>query len=452
LVLPWHRQMTSPDTIAAIATPPGTGGIGIVRLSGIQALAIAEKLSRSELNPGKIQFRSFIDDAGEAIDHGLCLYFKTPHSFSGEDCVEIQAHGGPIVLDMLLERVCALGARLARAGEFSERAFLNGKVDLAQAEAIADLIDSGSRAASRAAMRSLEGRFSQQVNELVEGIVELRAYIEAALDFAEEEIDFLANGDVGQRLDAALDRLQNLLLQAEQGRTLQEGLGVTLAGLPNAGKSSLLNTLAGYEAAIVTEIEGTTRDVLREHISLRGIPIRINDTAGLRESENPVEREGIRRAWESIGQADVVIYLIDASKGLSDADQRIIDDLGDTRLQIVYSKSDLLETDHRADPASLYLSTLTGSGMDLLIDRITGKAADFNQDSHAFMARRRHVDALQRALHCLQQATSSFAASRSGELVAEDLRAAQQNLNEITGEFTSEDLLGKIFSSFCIGK
>ena len=444
--------MTSADTIAAIATPPGTGGIGIVRLSGIQALAIAEELSQSELEPGKIQFRSFIDGIGEAIDHGLCLYFKAPHSFSGEDCVEIQAHGGPIVLDMLLERVCALGARLARAGEFSERAFLNGKVDLAQAEAIADLIESGSRAASRAAMRSLEGRFSQQINELVDGIVELRAYIEAALDFAEEEIDFLANSDVGQRLDAALNRLQTLLLHAEQGRTLQEGLGVALAGLPNAGKSSLLNTLAGYEVAIVTEIEGTTRDVLREHISLRGIPIRINDTAGLRDSENPVEREGIRRAWESIGQADVVVYLVAADKGLTDADQRIIDKLGNTRLQLVYSKSDLLESDHRADPTCLYLSTLTGNGMDLLIDRITGKAADFNQDNHAFMARRRHVDALQRALHCLQQAARSFEASRSGELVAEDLRAAQQSLNEITGEFTSEDLLGKIFSSFCIGK
>ena len=444
--------MTSPDTIAAIATPPGTGGIGIVRLSGPLALAIAEKLSQSSLKPGHIQFRSFSASSGQAIDHGLCLYFKAPHSFSGEDCVEIQAHGGPIVLDMLLERVCALGARLARAGEFSERAFLNGKVDLAQAEAIADLIESGSRAASRAAMRSLEGRFSQQVNDLVEAIVELRAYIEAALDFAEEEIDFLASGDVAGRLAAALDRLQNLLLQAQQGRTLQEGLGVTLAGLPNAGKSSLLNTLAGYEAAIVTEIEGTTRDVLREHLSLRGIPIRINDTAGLRESENPVEREGIRRAWASIEQAYVVIYLVDASRGLTDADQRNIDELGEGRLQIVHSKSDLLEPGHIADPSSLYISTLTDSGMDLLIDCITGKAADFNQDDHAFMARRRHVDALQCALVSLQQAVVSFETSRSGELVAEDLRATQQSLNEITGEFTSEDLLGKIFSSFCIGK
>jgi tRNA modification GTPase len=449
---------SSPDTIAAIATPPGTGGIGIVRLSGADALAIAEELSHSRLQAGLIQFRQFQDAENQAIDHGLCLYFKAPHSFSGEDCVELQAHGGPIVLDMLLERVCALGARLARAGEFSERAFLNGKVDLAQAEAIADLIESGSRTASRAAMRSLEGRFSVQVNGLVEAIVELRAYIEAALDFAEEEIDFLASGDIDRRLDDALQRLQDLLQQAQQGRTLQEGLGVAIAGLPNAGKSSLLNYLAGYEAAIVTDIEGTTRDVLREHISLRGIPIKINDTAGLREAQNPVEREGVRRAWESIGQADVVIYLVDAGKGLGDADQRILDELetlranSDTRLLLVHNKSDLLDPADPGPQEHLYVSTHTGSGMDALIDQITGKAADFNQDNHAFMARRRHVDALQRALEFVRQAAHSYEQSRSGELMAEDLRLAQRNLNEITGEFTSDDLLGKIFSSFCIGK
>ena len=442
----------SDETIAAIATPPGAGGIGIVRLSGSKSLAIAEQLTKTGLNPGKIQFRRFYDTAGEAIDHGLCLFFAAPHSFSGEDCVEIQAHGGPIVLDMLLERVCVLGARLARAGEFSERAFLNGKVDLTQAEAIADLIESGSRAASRAAMRSLEGRFSQQVNELVDGLIELRVYIEAALDFAEEEIDFLAGSDVGRRLDEALGRVQQLLREAEQGRRLQEGLDVVLAGLPNAGKSSLLNYLAGYEAAIVTDIAGTTRDVLREHISLRGIPVRINDTAGLRESENPVEREGVRRAWKSIEQADVVIYLIDASTGFSDADQQIIEQLGDCRLQVVYNKSDLLAADRQDGPSGLKLSTLTGSGMDRLIDSITGQAADFNQDNQTFMARRRHVDALHRAFDSMQQAVGSFELSRSGELVAEDLRAAQHHLSEITGEFTSDDLLGKIFSSFCIGK
>jgi tRNA modification GTPase len=452
--------VSSPDTIAAIATPPGMGGIGIVRLSGPDALGIAENLSHSQLQAGIIQFRQFLDADGLVIDHGLCLYFRAPHSFSGEDCVELQAHGGPIVLDMLLERACELGAKLARAGEFSERAFLNGKVDLAQAEAIADLIESGSRAASRAAMRSLEGRFSAQVNALVEAIVELRAYIEAALDFAEEEIDFLASNEINLRLDAALQRLQDLLQQAQQGRTLQEGLGVAIAGLPNAGKSSLLNFLAGYEAAIVTEIEGTTRDVLREHISLRGIPIKINDTAGLRESQNPVEREGVRRAWESIGQADVVIYLVDAGKGFADADQRILDELGktwaisgaDTRLLLAYNKSDLLDAAFPGSQENLYISTVTGSGMDALIDRITGEAADFNQDNHVFMARRRHVDALQRALEFVRQAAHSFEQSRSGELMAEDLRLAQQSLNEITGEFTSDDLLGKIFSSFCIGK
>jgi tRNA modification GTPase len=444
--------MPEHETIAAIATPPGTGGIGIVRLSGINSLGIAESLVCNQLKPGKIQFRRFLDADGEVIDHGLCLYFRAPHSFSGEDCVEIQAHGGPIVLDMLLERVCELGARLARAGEFSERAFLNGKIDLTQAEAIADLIESGSRAASRAAMRSLEGRFSRQVDELVDDIVNLRAYIEAALDFAEEEIDFLNDGETGRRVDEALLKLRALLEQAEQGRTLQEGLSVSLAGLPNAGKSSLLNYLAGYEAAIVTEIEGTTRDVLREHISLRGIPIRINDTAGLRESENPVEREGIRRAWESIGAADVVIYLVDAAKGVTAEDRRILESLHTANLQLVYSKSDLLAQGEKPDVSGLYISTRTDSAMDELIDRITGHISDYNQDSDTFMARRRHVDALQRALEHLRQAARGFEQTRSGELMAEDLRLAQRHLNEITGEFSSEDLLGKIFSSFCIGK
>jgi tRNA modification GTPase len=444
--------MPTHETIAAIATPPGTGGIGILRLSGSQALAIGESLSKSKLKPGLIQFRRFLDVDGEVLDHGLCLYFKAPHSFSGEDCVEIQAHGGPIVLDMLLERLCQLGARLARAGEFSERAFLNGKLDLAQAEAIADLIGSGSRAASRAAMRSLEGRFSQQVHDLVDEIINLRAYIEAALDFAEEEIDFLNNTDISQRLDACGSHLRELLGQAEQGRTLQEGLSVSLAGLPNAGKSSLLNYLAGYEAAIVTDIEGTTRDVLREHISLKGIPIKVNDTAGLRESENPVEREGVRRAWEVFRQADVVIYLVDSSKGLTDADRTNLEQLAGPELQLVFSKCDLIEADQPTAPNSLYVSTQLGTGMDLLIQRITGQISDYNQNNQAFMARRRHVDALLRAEDCMQQAANTFNTTRSGELMAEDLRSAQRYLNEITGEFTSDDLLGRIFSSFCVGK
>lgn len=444
--------MPQHETIAAIATPPGTGGIGILRLSGEQALAIGESLCRNEINPGLIQFRRFFDAAGQLLDHGICLYFKAPHSFSGEDCVEIQAHGGPIVLDMLLERLCELGARLARPGEFSERAFLNGKLDLTQAEAIADLIESGSRAASRAAIRSLEGRFSQQVHSLVDEIINLRAFIEAALDFAEEEIDFLENPDISRRLDDCQQHLENLLTQAEQGRTLQEGLSVSLAGLPNAGKSSLLNYLAGYEAAIVTEIAGTTRDVLREHISLKGIPVKVNDTAGLRKSSNPVEKEGIKRAWETMAQSDVIIYLVDSSKGLTPADQEIIDQLADTSLQIVFSKSDLAPGDQLDDCESLAISTLTGDGMEMLIQRITGQVSDYNQDNQAFMARRRHVDALLRAQESIQRAMHTFNTTRSGELMAEDLRGAQGYLNEITGEFTNEDLLGKIFSTFCIGK
>ena len=444
--------MASQETITALATPPGVGGIGVLRISGPDALPIGEALCGKGFAAGVIQFRRFYDADNELLDHGICLYFKAPASFSGEDCVEIQAHGGPIVLDMLLERICQLGARLARPGEFSERAFLNGKLDLAQAEAIADLIESGSRAATRAAVRSLEGQFSRWVHQLVDEIIELRAFIEAALDFAEEEIDFLENPDIQRRLDLCHQHLENLLGQAEQGRTLQEGLSISLAGLPNAGKSSLLNYLAGYEAAIVTEIEGTTRDVLREHISLKGIPLRVNDTAGLRESRNPVEKEGIRRAWETIAQADVVLYLVDSSKGLTAQDHENIDKLTSSRLQIVFSKSDIARADQQQDADTLAISTLSGAGMEALIQRITGGALDLNQDNQAFMARRRHVDALQRAGDCVQQAIHSLTSTRSGELIAEDLRAAQRHLNEITGEFTSDDLLGRIFSTFCIGK
>ena len=444
--------MPTHETIVAIATPPGTGGIGILRLSGPHALTIGETISASKIAPGRIQYRRFYDADDELLDHGICLYFKAPHSYTGEDSFEIQAHGGPVVLDMLLQRLGELGARLARPGEFSERAFLNGKLDLTQAEAIADLIEAGSRAASRAAIRSLEGQFSRQVNALVAAVIDLRAYIEAALDFAEEEIDFLDISDISSRLAACSEHLQNLLDQAEHGRRLQEGLTVSLAGLPNAGKSSLLNYLAGYEAAIVTEIEGTTRDVLREHISLKGIPLKVSDTAGLRESQNPVEQEGIRRAWDSIAKADVVIYLVDSSKGLTAADRKIIDKLPVDNLQLVFSKCDLPGADNVNRGDALFISTVSGEGIESLIQRITGEAADYNQDNQAFMARRRHVDALIRARDCIAQAADTFATTRSWELIAEDLRAAQRYLNEITGEFTSEDLLGKIFSSFCIGK
>ncbi|MCZ6723860.1 MAG: tRNA uridine-5-carboxymethylaminomethyl(34) synthesis GTPase MnmE [Gammaproteobacteria bacterium] len=399
-----------------------------------------------------MRFRKFLDASGQTIDHGLCFYCQAPHSFSGEDVVEIQGHGGPILLDMLLERICELGARLARAGEFSERAFLNGKLDLAQAEAIADLIESGSRAAAKAAMRSLEGLFSSQVHQLVDEIINLRAFVEAALDFAEEEIDFLADPTIDGRLLTSLEKLQDILLQAENGRVLNEGLTVALAGLPNAGKSSLLNYLAGYEAAIVTEIAGTTRDVVREHISLKGIPLRINDTAGLRSSDHPVEQEGIKRAWREIDKADTILLLVDANFGMTVADREIIKRFGPSNYHLIYSKADLLPASASRDPQAHYISTRSGEGMDQLIDLITDNFSDYNQDNATIMARRRHVDALLRARECLQQAQRIFTETQSGELMAEDLRQAQQHLSEITGEYTSDDLLGKIFSSFCIGK
>ncbi|MFT4606826.1 MAG: tRNA modification GTPase [Urechidicola sp.] len=437
------------ETIAAVATPPGIGGIGIIRISGPNALEIAQVLTGTTLVKGRALFRKFLDETAHPIDHGLCIYSQAPHSFTGEHVVEVQGHGGPILLDMLLERICFLGARLARAGEFSERAFLNGKLDLAQAEAVADLIESGSRAAAKAAIRSLEGQFSSQVKFLVSEVVYLRAYVEAALDFAEEEIDFLADSSIQDKLDSCRLSLDNLLKQAERGRVLNDGLNVAIVGLPNAGKSSLLNYLAGYEAAIVTEIPGTTRDVLRENISLKGIPVRINDTAGLRDSDNLVEQEGIKRAWLEIDKADTILLLVDGSIGLTPDDQKIVEALGSSNYHLILSKSDLQPNQEISDNS---ISTKSGEGIDALIDLIVGKDSDYNQDNQTILARRRHVEALISAQESLYQADSIFTETHSGELMAEDLRITQQHLNEITGEFTSDDLLGTIFSSFCIGK
>lgn len=444
--------MADRDTIAAIATPPGVGGIGIIRLSGSLALCIGESLIQDSLPAKQVRFRRFYDSADQVLDHGICFYCPQPRSFSGEDVVEIQAHGGPVLLDMLLERVCELGARLARAGEFSERAFLNGKLDLAQAEAIADLIESGSRAAAKAAMRSLEGEFSSHIRTLVEDVINLRVYVESALDFAEEEIDFLADANISEKLLDCQQAIERVLQQAEQGRILKDGLSLVLAGLPNAGKSSLLNHLAGYEAAIVTDIPGTTRDVIHEHISLKGIPIRVRDTAGLRESDNPVEQEGIKRAWQEINKADSVLLLVDASQGITPADEIIIKQMESINYQLVYSKCDLLRDKDQRNKQAGYISVHSGEGMEALISQITGEVKDFNQDNQTILARRRHIDALQRARQGLIQARQVFVDTGSGELMAEDLRQVQQDLNEITGEFNTEDLLGQIFSRFCIGK
>ncbi len=440
------------DTIAAVATPPGVGGIGIIRLSGSKALAIAESITQSSLQFSKTQFRNFFDGDNQIIDHGMVLYFKSPHSFTGEDVVELQGHGGVVLQDMLLSRVCELGARLAHAGEYSERAFFNDKLDLTQAEAIADLIESGSQAAARAAMRSLQGEFSKHIHILVDSIINLRVFVEAALDFAEEEIDFLAESDIQRQIQQIIDSNQYILTEAEKGRVLNEGMTMAIAGRPNAGKSSLLNYLAGYDAAIVTDIEGTTRDVIREHIALKGVPVKVIDTAGLRDSIDPIEQEGIKRAWHEIEKADVVLLLIDASKGLSDEDEKIQQRLSEAHVLQLFTKADKLKSEQKKLFSGSLISTKTGEGIDDVIDILTKNYADYNQQQTTFIARKRHVEALKSSLRNLINAKSIFDQTQSGELMAEDLRIAQKSLNQITGEFTTEDLLGKIFSSFCVGK
>ena len=446
--------MSAKDTIAAIATAPGTGGIGIIRISGDNSKKIGEILTASDLVDKTIQFRQFYDARKQVLDYGICLYFVGPQSFTGEDIVEIQAHGSPILLDMLLERICQLGARLARAGEFSERAFTHGKLNLAQAEAIADLIEASSRAAAKAAMRSLQGSFSNQIYDLVGDIIHLRSHIEATFDFTDEAVDFITADKVINQLQDCQQKINQSLEKAAQGLILKEGLNVVLAGLPNAGKSSLLNYLAGYEAAIVTEIPGTTRDVLREHISLKGIPIRLYDTAGLHKTDNRVEQEGIKRAWQKISQADMILLLVDVKKGITAADRQIIEQLKRQAFnyKLIYSKADLRIESCQHEMEGLYISTHSGEGMNALIDTIAGGHLDYNQGEQTILARRRHIDALQRAAGSLEQAIRVFWDVGPGELMAEDLRIVQQYLGEITGEFTSEDLLGQIFSRFCIGK
>ncbi len=444
------------DTIAAIATAPGKGGVGIVRVSGPKSREIAAKILEKELVIRKAEYRPFRDAGGETIDTGIALLFAKPHSFTGEDVLELQAHGGPVVLDMLLKRVLELGARAARAGEFSEQAFLNDKMDLAQAEAVADLIEAESAEAARAAVRSLQGEFSQNIYELVESLIELRLYVEAALDFPEEEIDFLSDGKVEQKLSSIELKLQDVFSSARQGCLLREGMTLVIAGRPNAGKSSLLNQLAGRESAIVTDIPGTTRDVLREHIQIDGLPLHVIDTAGLRDSDDPVEQEGVRRAWLEIEQADRIILLVDDTQRNNDhldIEKQLPSHIGVTR---VYNKIDktgrsaeVIETESETDIA---LSAKTGEGMSLLKNHLK-KCMGYEQRTEGkFMARRRHIEALEQANRHLEIARHNLVEIQAGELLAEELKLAQEYLNEITGEFTSDDLLGRIFSNFCIGK
>jgi len=445
-----------PDTIAAIATAAGRGGVGIVRLSGPAAAAIAEQIAGTLPAPRVAELRAFRDSEGEQIDQGLLLNFPAPNSFTGEHVVELHAHGGPVVLDMLLARALSLGARAARPGEFSERAFLNDKLDLAQAEAIADLIDSDTEQAARAATRSLQGEFSRHVHALVETLIELRMYVEAAIDFPDEEIDFLSDGQVRERLDAVADRLAAVRKQARQGQLLRDGMTLVIAGRPNAGKSSLLNALAGREAAIVTDVAGTTRDVLREHIQIDGMPLHVIDTAGLRDTGDVIEQEGVRRAWEQIQQADLVLLVIDDQQGFSQQDRQILERLP-ARLPHtrIFTKIDL--TGRASGPVTdevstgIAISTRSGAGMDALRDHLKQLMGYQGTSGGGFSGRRRHLDALQRAARHLQVADTHLEHG-AGELLAEELRLAQQQLSTITGEFSSDDLLGEIFSGFCIGK
>ncbi|MDM8564262.1 tRNA uridine-5-carboxymethylaminomethyl(34) synthesis GTPase MnmE [Candidatus Halobeggiatoa sp. HSG11] len=431
------------DTIAALATPVGRGGIGVVRISGSWVVEIAKILLKKLPKPRYAVYGSFYDVEGKLIDQGIALYFPAPNSFTGEDVLELQGHGGPIVMDLLLNTVINLGARLAHPGEFSERAFLNDKMDLVQAEAIADLIDSSSKQAVRCALRSLQGEFSFQINSLVEKLIWLRSYVEAGIDFSDEEIDLLEDGQIIVKIKELIKNLDITLTKAQQGYLLKEGMQIVLVGEPNVGKSSLLNCLAGRDTAIVTPLPGTTRDVIREQIQIDGMPLHITDTAGLRETEDIIEQEGIRRTKLAIEAADLVILLLDDNSG-NDYSQTL-----QTKSPfIIHNKIDLSQHPAGMQDGILYLSAKTGEGIDILKEQLKKKVG-FQGAEGNFMARSRHLDALQRAKSALMLALKH---SMAFELLAEELRQAQQALNEITGEFTSDDLLGQIFSTFCLGK
>ncbi len=448
----------SNDTIAAIATPPGMGGVGIIRISGPLCKKIADVILHGTPPPRHADYRSFYDAEDHLLDQGIAIYFPAPNSFTGEDVLELQGHGGPVVLDMLLQACVRVGVRIARSGEFSERAFLNDKMDLAQAEAIADLIESGSEQSARAALRSLQGDFSDRIHSLVADVTELRMYIESAIDFPEEEIDFLGDQQIHTHLENLLADFEQLQQSVKHGCLMREGMTVVIAGQPNAGKSSLLNVLAGRETAIVTEVPGTTRDVLREHIDIDGLPLHIVDTAGLRETDDQVEQIGVDRAWEAISHADRILMMVDDRNGITDADRSILEQFPEgLGLTIVRNKIDLSE--HKPDlrlqeqHTEISLSATTGQGLELLREHLKQCVGyQITSAEGEFTARRRHLDALQRANQSLLHARTQLGENRAGELAAEELRQAQQALSEITGEFSSDDLLGKIFADFCIGK
>jgi tRNA modification GTPase len=448
------------DTIAAIASAPGRGAVGVIRVSGPSVPQIAESIVGNLPAPRIAQFAHFLGVDGAPLDRGLALYFPAPASYTGEHVLELQGHGGVLVLDSLLKRLLELGCRMARPGEFSERAFLNGKIDIAQAEAIADLIDAGSVEAARAAVRSMQGEFSAHVHELQAQITELRTLVEAAIDFPDEELDFVPGSELGRRIATIFMSFDAITAAARQGALLREGLNVVIAGKPNAGKSSLLNKLVGDEIAIVTDQPGTTRDVLRQQVHLDGLPLNLIDTAGLRRTADVVEAEGVRRALAELSRADRVLYVLDATQLSESSASDLAVELEElpkgVPVTLIFNKIDLsgaqASVDESRDPPQVSLSVRTGAGLDLLRAHLKSRAGYRSGDSGALSARRRHLDALDRARACVARAAQTLAATRAFELFAEELRLAQLALGEITGEFSSDDLLGEIFGSFCIGK
>ncbi|WP_127471920.1 tRNA uridine-5-carboxymethylaminomethyl(34) synthesis GTPase MnmE [Thiomicrorhabdus aquaedulcis] len=452
------------DTIAAIATAPGRGGVGIVRVSGKHTAHIAQAVLGKIPKPRYAHYGAFYAADGAVLDKGIALFFANPHSFTGEDVLELQGHGGPVVLQWLLNRVIELGARMAQPGEFSKQAFMNDKLDLAQAEAIADLIEASSDQAARSALRSLQGDFSREINILVEELIGLRIYVEAAIDFPEEEVDFLTDGKVAGQLEHILGRLHKVFASAQQGVLLREGMSVVILGRPNAGKSSLLNALSGKDSAIVTDMAGTTRDILKEEIQIDGMPLHILDTAGLREAVDKVEKIGIERAWQAIENADRILVMVQAGESIDNEDQAILDRLPrHIPVTLIRNKIDLINELPRVQKVDkntasgheetvIWISAKQHLGLDLLKEHLKIEMGFTQTAEGVFMARKRHLDALQSALDWTLNGKMQLEHFAAGELLAEDLRLAQEALAEITGRFTSDDLLGRIFTSFCIGK
>ena len=444
------------DTIAAVATPAGRGGIGVIRVSGPLTHEIAKTVTGSNLTARSALYRRFLDAAGEVIDEGILIFFEAPRSYTGEDVCEFHCHGSPVVLDMLLCRIIELGARLAEPGEYTRRAFENDRLDLAQAEAVADLIASATQASARSAMRSLKGEFSNVIQELGEQLLAVRVYVEAAIDFPEEEIDFLEESDIEQRVSAIFQSIQELVVQSEKGQLLRDGLRVVIAGMPNAGKSSLLNNLAGEDRAIVTETAGTTRDFIEVSLIIDDLLVILTDTAGLRATQDPIESEGVRRTWGVLGDSDIILYLVDRAAGLDTEDVKFLGQMDAESVLLVWNKTDLPGKEAGdllpENVLQVSISAKTGVGISDLKQKIRELSGYEFSEKSVFLARRRHLEALKRATGRVEEAIIALKLRKAGELAAQDLHEAHAALGEIIGKVSSDELLGEIFSSFCIGK